>query len=314
MQKRYLSGLKNLPMPATFKQPFPAHTLAGSIRMAAVIGLFVAVFLLVFQPFGMREASEGTAKYLAISGYGLVTFGCISLVSIIFSGLFPGWFRAENWTVGREIQITLFNFLLIGFCNTLYTFLIFRQPFNLSHLLYFEGITLAVGILPVSLIVLFRHNRLLSRNLKLAQEMNSELKQAAPPVIPQPAYLPAFETSEIDEAPALTFTSETGTEQISIPKPDFLFAVAADNYVELHYLENGSTKKSLIRNTLTRLEETIKQETKIVRCHRAYLVNLAQVRNFSGNAQGLKLELNGTSEQIPVSRKMVPEIKSLLHG
>ncbi|KAA9340202.1 LytR/AlgR family response regulator transcription factor [Adhaeribacter soli] len=301
-------------MLSTLKQPFPAHTLSGSIRMAAVIGLFVALFLLVFQPFGMREASEGATKYLAISGYGLVTFGCISLVSIVFSRLFPGWFKAENWTVGREIQITLFNFLLIGFFNTLYTFLIFRQPFSLSHLLYFESITLAVGILPVSVIVLFRHNRLLTKNLELAQEMNSELRKHAPTSIPQPAYLPVSEMPELPEASVLTFTSETGSEQISLPKSDFLFAMAADNYVELHYLENGIPKKSLIRSTLTRLEEAVKEEPKIVRCHRAYLVNLAQVHNFSGNAQGLKLELYGTSERIPVSRKMVPEIKSLLHG
>ena len=313
MQKRYLSGLKNLPMLSILRQPFPAHTLSGSIRMAAVIGLFVALFLLIFQPFGMREASEGATKYLAISGYGLVTFGCISLVSVVFSGLFPNWFKAENWTVGREIQITLLNFLLIGFCNTLYTFLIFRQPFSLSYLLYFEGITLAVGILPVSLIVLFRHNRLLTKNLQLAREMNSELKQHAPTATPQPVSLPVSETPGIYDTPVLTFTSENGTEQISITSPDFLFAVAADNYVELHYLENGIPKKNLIRNTLTRLEEAVKQESKIVRCHRAYLVNLTQVRNFSGNAQGLKLELNGTSELIPVSRKMVPEIKSLLH-
>src|SRR5688572_2103400 len=128
-------------------QPFPAHTLSGSIRMAAVIGLFVAVFLLVFQPFGMQEAPDGPEKTLAIVGYGLVTFACISLSATLLSRLFAQWFIPARWTVGKEIQITLFNFLLIGFFNTLYTFFIFRQPFSLSQVVYFEFITVAVGIL-----------------------------------------------------------------------------------------------------------------------------------------------------------------------
>ena len=302
-------------MLSLFNQPFPSHTLAGSIRMAAVLGLLVAAILLVFQPFGLQEMPDGLEKFLYLLGYGLVTFACISVSSIILSRIFPRWFNPGSWTIGKEIQITLFNFLLIGFCNTLYTFVIFNQPISLPYLLWFEGITLAVGILPVSLIVLFRYSRLLSQNLKLAREMNSELKpnlaQAAVEVLPGSDIL---KTPTSEDNRRFTFSSETGTEQITLPDQDFLFATAADNYVELHYLEKGQAKKSLIRNTLTRLEETLKADPQIVRCHRAYLVNLAQVRHFSGNAQGLKLELNGTPELIPVSRKMVPEIKSLLPG
>lgn len=292
-------------------QPFPAHTLAGSIRMAAVIGLFVFLFLLIFQPFGMREAPDNLAKFLAIGGYGLVTFTCIALSASGLSRQFPGWFKPESWTVSKEIRITLFNFLLIGFFNMLYTALAFRAPFSLKQLLYFEGITLAVGLIPVSLIVLFRHNRLLHANLKLAQEMNAELRppnRLVPPV-EQPVAAPTMLTNE-----PLTFSADNGSEAITIPQQDFLFAVAADNYVELHFVENSQPKKSLIRSTLTRLEESVAHHPNLVRCHRAYLVNLQQVVNFSGNAQGLKLELHFSSERIPVSRKMVPAIKSLLHG
>jgi len=145
--------------------------------------------------------------------------------------------------------------------------------------------------------------------------MNSELKPVSS--TPDPAATPTNNSPENPEpakAQTFTFSSETGTEQITLNTQNFLFATAADNYVELHFLENGLAKKSLIRNTLARLEETVKYDSQLVRCHRAYLVNLAQVRHFSGNAQGLKLELHNTPELIPVSRKMVPEIKSLLPG
>lgn len=301
-------------MLSILKQPFPAHSLSGSIRMAALIGLFVAVFLFVFQPFGLREAPDSSEKILIILGYGLVTFACICISAVSLSKLFPKWFRRESWTVSKEIRITLFNFLLIGFFNTLYTFLIFRQPFNLRFLLYFELITLAVGIIPVSLIVLFRYNRLLQANLLLAREMNSELNLSATETTLTLPHLNSTEIPKLPETRIFTFSSESGTEQLTLNQQDFLFATAADNYVELHYLENGLAKKSLIRSSLSRVEETVKTDPQLVRCHRAYLVNLNQVRNFSGNAQGLKLALNGTPELIPVSRKMVAEIKALLPG
>jgi DNA-binding LytR/AlgR family response regulator len=294
-------------------QPFPTQTRAGTVRVAVFIGLFVAAFLLFFQPFGLQKIPGSNIKLLAIAGYGLVSFLCITLNAFLLPVLFPKFFVSERWTLKREISVTMVNFLTVGFFNTLYTFLIFHQPFSLYRLLYFEAITLVVGILPVSLIVLFRHNRLLSKNLKLAQEMNSELKPHFSNAILQPANTAFIASPELLEATVIHFSSETGAEQISIPKTDFLFAVTADNYVELHYLENNLAKKSLIRSTLTRIEELLAAAPKMVRCHRAYLVNLEQVRNFSGNAQGLKLELNHTNELIPVSRKMVPEIKSLLH-
>jgi hypothetical protein len=298
-------------MLSILKQPFPAHSLSGSIRMAALIGLFVAAFLFVFQPFGLRESAGGITKLLAIAGYGVVSFACISIGSFFLSKLFPAWFKNENWTVNKEIQITLFNILLIGLCNTLYTSLVFRQSSSLSQLLYFELITLAVGIIPVTVIVLFRYNRLLRTNLNLAQEMNTELRPLEPETTSKAT---TSDLSETRPENKFIFSSESGTEQLTLKQQDFLFATAADNYVELHYSANGATKKSLIRSSLNRVEEIVKSDPQLVRCHRAFLVNLAQVRNFSGNAQGLKLELNHTPELIPVSRKMVAEIKSLLHG
>ena len=145
--------------------------------------------------------------------------------------------------------------------------------------------------------------------------MNSELKpETKPGAAALNSGLNPAEEPEPEPDRNFTFYSETGNEHLTLNQQDFLFATAADNYVELHYLEKGVPKKSLIRNTLTRLEEVVKSDPKIVRSHRAFLVNLDQVRNFSGNSQGLKLELHGTPELIPVSRKMVPEIKSLLPG
>jgi hypothetical protein len=278
--------------------------------MATLIGGFVALFLLFFQPFGLHNVPAGLVKIIILVGYGVVSFLCINLLALAVPALFPDWFKPEKWTVGKEIAFMLLNFLVVGLANFLYTIAVFHYPFRLSVMLYFQLITLSVGIFPVVIMVLWRHSRLLTRNLKLAREMNTGLTghhQVVPVSAEQQAAVPHSGTETL-----FTFTSETGTEQITMAPADFLFAAAADNYAELHYLENGSYKKSLIRSSLSRIEEAVKDDANITRCHRTYLVNLDQVRSFSGNAQGLKLALHHTDLLVPVSRKMVSHIKALL--
>ena len=68
-------------------------------------------------------------------------------------------------------------------------------------------------------------------------------------------------------------------------------------------------KKVTYRIQLSEFETQLKEASSLVRCHRSYMVNLKKVKNVSGNAQGLKLELINQSEIIPVSRKYIPIVK-----
>lgn len=51
------------------KQPFPKLT--SRWKLIITISLFVAIFLIIFQPFGISLIQN---KILILSGYGLVTF------------------------------------------------------------------------------------------------------------------------------------------------------------------------------------------------------------------------------------------------
>ena len=90
-----------------------------------------------------------------------------------------------------------------------------------------------------------------------------------------------------------------------------LFIKSVENYVEVH-CESG-LKKHILRNTLKEVDNALEAYSKIKRCHRSYLVNLKKVASFSGNAQGLSLQLKGMqTEEIPVSRSYVAEMKKVL--
>ena len=75
------------------------------------------------------------------------------------------------------------------------------------------------------------------------------------------------------------------------------------------FLDENKLKKVTHRVTLLSFEIQLKEVFSLVRCHRSYMVNLNKVKNISGNAQGLKLELINHSEIIPVSRKYIPIVK-----
>jgi hypothetical protein len=52
-------------------QPYPQ--IVSKWKVIILISLFIALFMLIFQPFGL-SAFQGSYKALIIAGYGCVTF------------------------------------------------------------------------------------------------------------------------------------------------------------------------------------------------------------------------------------------------
>lgn len=265
-------------------QPYPreSHTLRYQLLMSAGAGLFVGVFLIIFQPFGSSNWSDPYKNYY-LAGYGLVTLTVLLLASSIAPRVFRSWFQEENWTVGREISHTLLIIVLIAFGNLLYTQQYNAGTIDLPTILFWVGITLAVGIIPASVITLINHNRLLRKHLTTDFRINGQLSK-----VPSPQQL--------------MLVAENEKDSLTLVTDDLLFIESANNYSEVVFRQNDKREKQLLRSSLSRLEEQI-QDSEVVRCHRSYIVNLRQVANISGNAQGYKLQLKNEATIIPVARR-----------
>ncbi len=111
---------------------------------------------------------------------------------------------------------------------------------------------------------------------------------------------------KIDPGQLITFAGQGQKDMISLSVASFLFAQSQDNYVELHYLDNGETSKHLLRSTLNNLQETLSASF-IIRCHRSFMVNLYQVQRIQGGRTDLKLTLKGVDQPIPVSKTFASE-------
>ena len=293
-----------------FKQPYPAdHTLTREWRKAAFIGLFVGLFLLTFQPFGLN-LWETPHKSLKILGFGLISFVITAFNFIIWARLFPKLFDEEGWTVGREILFVTLNVLLIAIANRLYLEALLR-PEESSGLSWVSMIlvTFLISLFPVTGLVLINYIRQLKRYSQAAAEL---------PTHPTNSTASLEEYSALEETEIgtnfLTLVADNEKDTLSLPTDALLFIESSDNYCTVVYLKDGQPVKPLLRSSLSRLEKQIARPH-IVRCHRSYVINLNRVERVTGNAQGYKLHLLDGQFQIPVARQyndtLIAELRTL---
>ena len=77
----------------------------------------------------------------------------------------------------------------------------------------------------------------------------------------------------------------------------------------MNYRKENVTKQKLLRATIKQMEDKLQQYPSVIKCHRAFLVNLNNIKSVKGNSQGYRLVFDGTEEEVPVSRAYTKELK-----
>lgn len=99
------------------------------LRQAFVIGLFIAVFLIVFQPFGLSRV-HAENKLMIMFGYGAITFLILLFDNILLRLVFPRLFKEEQWKVWKQLLFSCWIIFSIGLGNSAYTNLFFKFNFS----------------------------------------------------------------------------------------------------------------------------------------------------------------------------------------
>jgi len=149
-----------------------------------------------------------------------------------------------------------------------------------------------VGSIPVALLIIINHERLLRSNLKSAQLLNKKL----------------IEKKEQYQK-LVHFESEYKNDGITL-KPDSISVIkSADNYIEIYYEREGSLRKHIIRSTLNKAEIATRECDFLIRCHRSYIVNIKRIKEIQGNSQGYKLYFENLDSPAQVSQMYISEFK-----
>jgi len=267
-------------------QPYPVS--GNQWRTAILVSFYISLFMYFFQPFGLAAFRSEYRSFYEI-GYGLVTFVVLSVDLYLTPLLFKNTFKSATWTVLKQIIWQMWIIFTIGVFNFLYsaTFLGFTNYFKAFFI--FQFFTLLVGIFPVVLVTIINQNRLLAKNLKMANDCNNDLPQREKP---QP-------NDEI-----ISISSENNKDSFELKSSDLIYVTSFGNYIQAFYRSNNELKKIVLRNTLKQTEDQLKDVHCMIKCHRAFLVNKNKIVQVKGNSQGLRLLLEGTDDEIPVSRAL----------
>ena len=105
---------------------------------------------------------------------------------------------------------------------------------------------------------------------------------------------------------------EKGEMRLSVRREYLVLIESADNYVCVYYLNGDKTKKTMVRNTLSRVAESL-NGTRIVRCHRSYMINLDHAKVLHRDKEGVFIELGLEGmPDVPISRTYADNVKEWL--
>jgi len=265
-------------------RPFPIiESSREKIQISLFFGVFIFLFLAIFQPFGLDKVEDNKPLYFA--GYGLITTFVVIFNGFITMNLFKDFFLPEKWKIWKSFIHNFIMIIPIAVLNWLYATSI-KIPIEMNYTLWeFIFITFAVGFFPSIFLVFYLEQKFRRKNLQLSEKANLQLE------------LNSQNNSEIVE---LSFSSQN--PPIKILFDDFVCIKSMGNYVTLFFMKERKLKKEIIRSTMKKIEADFLENKKIIRCHKSYFVNLNKVVTSSGNARALYLHLNELDFQIPVSR------------
>ncbi|RPG38682.1 MAG: DNA-binding response regulator [Muricauda sp. TMED12] len=263
----------------------------------AIVGLvtvFPPMFILLFQPFGIDIGTEGISfqKLIIVIGYGLISGLLTTIVCVFLPFYVPKVF--ENFKVWSAFLFYLAFILLLSSANFLYNVLWDDvSGFPLDRFFIMTRRTILIAAIPLSLAIYIAQQSRLKSNLASASRLNQN-------------------NTLSDSHTECTIISDNGKEVIKVSPQSFLYVVNADNYAWIHFTLNQNPHRVLIRGSLKKIQEQLKEMNCCFRCHRSYIVNMDKVVKATGDSRGLELALEGVDTVIPVSRRYIGQIMESL--
>ncbi len=278
----------SIKVPENWWSAFHLSGWRGKLLLAIFPGIFVALFLNIFQPFTVNNQDGSWTFSLLIAGYGVLATLIILVTEFVIRPMSNHWFGVKEEGIWVELFWYFWHFVTVAIGMMLYrVFLchgtLFWPP--LAEVMTMLYRTLMIGFIPMILLMMARkvkQQRTLIRNLDHQ--------------VPVPG--------------KILLSGENGKEQLLLNSEDLLYISSSDNYVEVHYEQKGQLRRMILRSTMTRMEALLQTQAHIVRSHRSYIVNLHQIASFRAKGKGLQLSLRQRDHSIPVSSKYKDRVLS----
>lgn len=279
-------------------QPFPVNFIfRDPVKGVPVLMAFSFLFVLIYRPLGSHPGAH--FGYEITMALYVLASGCAAYLTALFIRLLRGVNAASPWNIKLELISIVCAILAMGTVVFLMAFLLEEgaDRWNLPTFISSLKSTTLVAMIPFLAVTVYNARTMFNLN----QRYNSSSTHAdgSPPA---------------DDVEIIIQT-QLRDENVTFLLREFVFAESDGNYVNFHLLRNNELQKVVARLSISSLEEQLHPHESFMRTHRAFIVNLRNVKESAGNALGLQLKLTGTNAEIPVSRSNVKgfrnKIKSL---
>jgi len=273
------------------RKPYPFNDdLKHNTKIIFFISTGVFVFLYLFQPLQI-DALANREKYFLVIGLGVITFLSLSLNLLILPSLFSKVLNGSSWNVKKEIFWDIWILFTVSVGYFLYYKALGIMEFGFDMIIKL----ILIAIVPTSVLITFNRNRLLRTHLKSANELNKKLQENK--TLPDKL---------------VHFESDYQKDNLSLKVSLILLIRSANNYIEIFWKEGETVKSQMVRYSLTKAEEILKEDKIIFKCHRSFLINIKHIDKIEGSSQGYRLYFEKIEFPVPVSKNYTDKLKELI--
>ena len=292
------------------------------LRVRVVSCAFVILALAAFKPFGLEMWQwQAYVHLLNIFVMGIIMCLFTDLVLKYVVRMPMSKDQGVDYIIRRNLWFQLINTPLIALMICLYRHFVLSNrvesnQFSFSN--YIETLLIvAFCSFAIGLYWRFKYrSRYLAAELEETRELNEQLgkmqqSNEAPPTDHHDADASEQKQSAmlVPQLPTTIKLTGTTNESISLQLSDLLYIEAVGNYVKVYHLHEGKVRTDMIRATSKQMEDDLHAYSMIVRCHRAFIVNLQQVEQIISKSGSMQLLIKHSHDYLPVSRSNISQVK-----
>lgn len=308
------------------------------LKVRAISSAFVVLALAIFKPFGLSAwAWEGYFHLLSFFVLGVMVCLLSDLIMKYVVRMPQTDTLGADYIIRRNLWFQFINTPLIALMICLYRHFLMSDKVEgnllswsnfLETLFIIAFCSFAIGLYwrfkfrSQYLTMELEETRMMNEQLKKMQQEADQLAKDAAEVktkVDEPVkeqQLSAHEEglhsiSSVQPSFHLILSGST-SDTVALYIPDLLYVEAVGNYVKIYQVKDGKVHSDMLRATLKQMEDDLRSYSMIVRCHRAFLVNLQQVEQIVSKSGNMQLYIKHCHEYLPVSRTNSVQVKEAL--
>lgn len=272
------------------------YSKANQISMVLFVPLFAFVFINLYRPLDFDRIDDSFLRAFDLSRQARVQL--ITLIMVLGGMIIAAASRTIMGIYTRRYMMTYLGYIIW----ILGELLVMATAFTLGTLLtdttktideLFKNSfvkTFLIVFIPYALCYIYF---IWQENVRELRTLRSQIERDE--TVLQKAYIQILD--------------EKGEMRLSVRRENLVLIESADNYVCVYYINGDKAKKVLVRNTLSRVAEDL-GGTRIVRCHRSYMVNLDHAKILHRDKEGVFIELGIEGmPDVPISKTYANNVR-----